>query len=181
MIKTSRQLSINLLRHDNWQGWQSFQFSLTTTTTTCNTFSGEAVRHSTAVHSKIVRFRTNLIRICTQKCNRTFWQKVWYWTVNRICVSSAALYQFYKNSPKTCYSYRYDTDMWVLIWYCADAPCNWKEIYRGYRLSATCVQHSSVYVHRGLCMARTLTRNVLFKKIKKKKQMFCLKMYIIHT
>ena len=21
-------------------------------------------------------------------------------------------------------------------------PCNWKEIYRGYKLSATCVQHS---------------------------------------
>ena len=25
------------------------------------------------------------------------------------------LYQFYKNSPKTCYSYRSDTDMCVLI------------------------------------------------------------------
>ena len=28
-------------------------------------------------------------------------------------------------------------------------PCNWKEIYRGYKLSATCVQHSKCTVHRG--------------------------------
>ena len=46
-----------------------------------------------------IRTGTNLIQICTQKCNRTFWQRVWYWTVNRIRISSAALYQFYKNSP----------------------------------------------------------------------------------
>ena len=37
---------------------------------------------------------TNLIQICTQKHNWTFWQRVWYRTENRICVSSAALYKF---------------------------------------------------------------------------------------
>ena len=31
------------------------------------------------------------------------------------------LYQFYHNSPKTCHSYRFDTDMCVLIWYSPDA------------------------------------------------------------
>ena len=68
-----------------------------------------------------IRTGTNLIQICTQKRNATFWQRVWYWTVNRICISSAALYQICKNSPKTCYSYRSDTDMCILIWYCPDA------------------------------------------------------------
>ena len=28
-------------------------------------------------------------------------------------------------------------------------PCNWKEIYRGYKLSATCVQHCKCTVHKG--------------------------------
>ena len=27
-------------------------------------------------------------------------------------------------------------------------PSNWKEIYRGYKLSATCIQHSKCTVHR---------------------------------
>ena len=76
------------------------------------------------VHSKILSFESELepiwSRSVPQKHNRTFWQRVWYRTVNRICISSAALYQFYKNSPKTCYSYMSDTDMCVLIsvWLC---------------------------------------------------------------
>ena len=50
-----------------------------------------------------IRTGTNLIQICTQKHNGTFWQRVWYRTVNRICISSAVFYQFSdKNSPKTC-------------------------------------------------------------------------------
>ena len=49
-----------------------------------------------------------------QSRNKIFWQWVSL-TVNWICISSAALYQSYKNSPKSCYSYRSDTDMRILI------------------------------------------------------------------
>ena len=35
-----------------------------------------------------IKTGTNLIQICTQKHNQTFWQRVWYQTVKRICVSS---------------------------------------------------------------------------------------------
>ena len=59
----------------------------------------------------------DLIQICTQKRNRTFWQLVWYRTVYRICINSAALYQFYK----TALTHAIHTDMCVLIWYCPDA------------------------------------------------------------
>ena len=35
------------------------------------------------------------------------------------------------------------------VWGGNTIPCNWKEIYRGYKLSATCVQHSSVLYIEG--------------------------------
>ena len=52
------------------------------------------------------RTGVNLIRICTS----TFWQCVWYKTVNNICVSSATLYQLYRSSLKACYLY-WSTDV----------------------------------------------------------------------
>ena len=57
-----------------------------------------------------IRTGINLIQICTQKCKGTFWHRFWHWTVNRVCISPGALFfLFYKNSPKTCYSYWSDT------------------------------------------------------------------------
>ena len=63
-------------------------------------------------------YHSKIVQICIQKCNRTFWQLVWYRT---IIVTVSVLQLCITTAPKTCYSYRSDIDMCVLIWYCPDA------------------------------------------------------------
>ena len=45
----------------------------------------------------------------TPNCTSNLYQFFSSVSVLQLCISSAALYQFYKNSRKTCYSYRSDT------------------------------------------------------------------------
>ena len=119
-------------------------------------------RMESSLHSKILRFESELEPIWSRSVPRNT-TKLFGNGSDQICISSVALYQFYRNSPKTCYSYRSDTDMCVLIWYCPDATAVLIQCWK-YTRNKTFWQWTVSGQNIFGCVSVSVTSEILYSK-----------------